>query len=32
MLVDFLNGQPVSDVDTGIEVIDLSNYTKFLGE
>jgi len=32
MLVDFLNGKPISDVDTGIEVIDLSNYQKYLGE
>jgi simple sugar transport system substrate-binding protein/ribose transport system substrate-binding protein len=31
MLVQFLNGEPLSDVDTGIEVIDLSNLDKFLG-
>ncbi len=32
MLFQFLNGETLSDVDTGIEVIDLSNLAKFLGE
>ncbi len=32
MLVQFLNGEELSDVDTGIEVIDLSNLDKYLGE
>jgi simple sugar transport system substrate-binding protein len=32
MLYQFLNGEELSDVDTGIEVIDLSNLDKYLGE
>jgi simple sugar transport system substrate-binding protein len=31
MLVDFLNGETISDVDTGIERIDLTNLSKFMG-
>ena len=30
MLVDFLNGETITDVDTGIEKIDLTNLSKFL--
>ena len=32
MLYQFLNGEMLSDVDTGIEVIDLSNLDKYLSE
>jgi simple sugar transport system substrate-binding protein/ribose transport system substrate-binding protein len=30
LLLDILNGQPVEDVDTGISVIDLSNYQDYM--
>ncbi len=32
MLVQFLNGETISDVDTGIEVINQDNVEKWLGE
>ena len=31
MLLDALNGQPVSDVDTGIAIVDKSNLSDFMG-
>lgn len=30
MLVDVLNGKPITDVDTGISIIDLSNYKDYM--
>lgn len=32
LLVDFLNGEAIGEVDTGIEVIDQSNVDRFLSE
>ena len=31
MLVDYLNGKPVADVDTGVGVIDATNVETYLG-
>jgi simple sugar transport system substrate-binding protein/ribose transport system substrate-binding protein len=32
MLVDFLNGKPLADVDTGVGIINAENVAQFMGE